>query len=1036
MFKYLILLIFLLLGRFSSFAQQYYFESFSVEQGLSQASISSILEDKLGNLWFATESGGLNKYDGTEFTHFYASNGLPDESIKCLFEDSKGRIWVGTENGGACFIENNKITVIDINKGLSDNNINAIAESSKGEIWIGTENNGLTIYSEKGTLQLGKMNGLLSDEITALLKDDKGNMYVGTRKGLNVFSKASHEKAIEILHFHDYFINCITKDHKNAVWIGSNKGLFCIDEGEILDKNIFSNKLHSISSIYIDYHSDFWLGTANGLFKTSFDSTKQTTLFNEQNGLSNNNIKCIAQDQSGAIWIGTKFGGVNKFIGEKFTSLDMRDGLAAQIITALCVLPDSSIAYGSFSNGVTIKNGKQKLYLNQIELSNFPINALSIDKQNKLWIGTDGNGLFYYENGKLNSYNEHMSANEINCLFTDSKGNVWIGTKHRGIKAIYYQKNNLVFSEVSSLNKFENATVFSFCEDHTGNIWVTTDKGIIQIRNKEKLEQDQLVFTFHNHLDFVGNAFVISSFADYSKEKIWFGTQGKGIFFFHKNKFYPFPNNMALSDLMINSICGNHDELWLGTDKNIKMISLSNFNIQTFSFNEGFEGVQCNRGAVVKDNKGNIWLGTIHGAYKINISETSLIPTDFSPALQLTSVQYNFSDFNWRPYCDSLIGFYKIPNRLELPYHINHLTFHFKGIGHIHPDAIEYKFQLVGHDEQFSPPSKKNEITYTNLKPGEYVFLVYSRLKGGKWNEQAVSIKIVIHAPFWETWWFRFLSLLMIVGLVIMFYKWRTQQLKREKNKLEEIVKERTMDLALEKQKSEQLLQNILPEEIAEELKISGVAKTKLYPHASVMFTDFKGFTTLSGQLTPEVLVQELNNIFVQFDSITDLYRLEKIKTIGDAYMCAGGIPVENKTHAIDCVLAGLEFIRFINSFETNIGHAWEIRVGIHSGPLIAGVVGKKKFAYDIWGDSVNIASRMEANSEPGKLNISQSTYELVKEYFVCEARGELHVKNKGDMAMFFVLRLKAEFSADKEGYKANEKLVRIISDTSTSSNH
>ena len=1020
MFRYLILLISLFYARFSCQAQQYYFERFSVEQGLSQASISYILEDKMGNLWFATESGGLNKFDGFEFSHYYTSNGLPDENIKCLYEDSRNRIWVGTENGGVCVIENNKISVFNMNNGLSDNNINAIAEGKSGEIWIGTENNGLNIINEKGIQQLNKLNGILSDEVTALAKDNKGNMYVGTRKGVNLFYSTSNEKCIEISELHDHFINCLIADEKSTIWAGSNKGLYALIENKIIDKNSSIPNTLNINNIFIDHQRTFWLGTSHGLYKTSLDSNENFVCFTEQNGLS-------TQDQSGAIWIGTKFGGVNKFIGEKFTSLDTKEGLSAQIITSICVLPDSSIAFGTFSKGITLMKGNHKKYINYPELLGFPINALTIDKNNKLWIGTDGNGLFYYEKGKLNSYNEHISVNEINCVFVDSKNQIWIGTKHRGIKAILYKGNTMEFNEVFSLAKFENSTIFSICEDSDGDIWCTSDHGIIQVKNKSKLESDQLTFVLHEHKNITGNAFVISSFADKKNDKIWFGTQGKGIFFYHKNKFSAYPNNIALSDLIINSIGSQQNELWLGTNKNIKKISLSNFNIQTFSFNDGFEGIQCNRGAAANDHEGNLWLGTIQGAYKIKATEIPLTPDDFSPKLHLTSIKYNFGDFNWKPYCDSLVGFYNIPNRLELPYKLNHLTFQFKGIGHIHPEAIEYKFQLVGYDDQISPPTKKNEITYTHLDAGEYVFLVYSRLKGGKWNETPVSINVTILAPFWETWWFRGMSLAILISLIFLFFKWRTKKLINEKNKLEAVIKERTHDLALEKGKSELLLHNILPEEIAKELKELGVAKTKLYSSATIMFTDFKGFTALSGQLTPDVLVEELNNIFVHFDGITDEHRLEKIKTIGDAYMCAGGIPIENNTHAIDCILAGLKFIRFINSFETKIGHSWEIRVGVHTGQIIAGVVGKKKFAYDIWGDAVNIASRMESNSEPGRLNISSATYEMIKDYFVCESRGELHVKNKGDMAMYFVVRLKEQFSADQDGLIANDVLMQHI---------
>ncbi len=210
-----------------------------------------------------------------------------------------------------------------------------------------------------------------------------------------------------------------------------------------------------------------------------------------------------------------------------------------------------------------------------------------------------------------------------------------------------------------------------------------------------------------------------------------------------------------------------------------------------------------------------------------------------------------------------------------------------------------------------------------------------------------------------------------------------------------------------EKDRSENLLLNILPHETAEELKTHGEAKARRYEMVSIIFTDFKGFTALSSNLSPEELVKEIHHCYKAFDDIVTRHGIEKIKTIGDAYMAAGGLPVPNETHALDVLRAAIEIRDFMADLRTERQEKnqpyFDIRIGIHSGPVVAGIVGTKKFAYDIWGDTVNIASRMESNSEPGKINISATTYELIKDLFVCTPRGAINVKGGGDKIMYFV---------------------------------
>ena len=240
------------------------------------------------------------------------------------------------------------------------------------------------------------------------------------------------------------------------------------------------------------------------------------------------------------------------------------------------------------------------------------------------------------------------------------------------------------------------------------------------------------------------------------------------------------------------------------------------------------------------------------------------------------------------------------------------------------------------------------------------------------------------------------------------------EELKEYNEQLEEKVFLRTKEIEKQKEiieaaklQSDSLLLNILPGEIADELKKFGKSYARKHDQVSVLFADIKGFTSIAEKLTPVKLVTQLDEVFGAFDNIIAKHGMEKIKTIGDAYMCACGLPLADNENAIKSVNAALDMQQFIKEFGAankiqNLP-VFEIRIGIHTGPLVAGVVGLKKFAYDIWGDAVNLASQMEQHSEPGKVNISGETYALVKNSFNCTYRGKIETKSKGEVDMYFV---------------------------------
>lgn len=260
-------------------------------------------------------------------------------------------------------------------------------------------------------------------------------------------------------------------------------------------------------------------------------------------------------------------------------------------------------------------------------------------------------------------------------------------------------------------------------------------------------------------------------------------------------------------------------------------------------------------------------------------------------------------------------------------------------------------------------------------------------------------------------------GLIVSAMTVVAYFVWHESNLAAEK-------------LDDEREKADDLLLNILPREIADELKSTGRSLPRSFASASVLFTDFVGFTQIAEKLTPAELVKELDHCFSFFDSVISRHNLEKIKTIGDSYMAAGGIPEANHTHLLDCILAALEIRTFMEqlkeSREAQGLEYWQLRIGINTGPLVAGIVGNSKFIYDCWGDSVNTASRMESSGAPGRINLSAQAHEQAKYFFECEDRGFVQAKRKGELAMFFVNRLKPQFSADASGTIPNDAFQRF----------
>lgn len=717
-----------------------------------------------------------------------------------------------------------------------------------------------------------------------------------------------------------------------------------------------------INDMLLDKNGNKWFGTRSGVFM--YDG-KSFIHFTSKEGLSNDYITSLLQDTNGNIWFGTFAGGISKYDGKCFTNYTEKEGLPGNYIYCLLQDKKGKIWMGS-DNGVGKYDGSSFSRVWSMEkFGKAVVLCMFQDSQQNIWFGTNGDGAFKYDGEFLTHFTqkEGLSDNAVIRILQDKNGYIWFGTLGGVTK--YDGKNFEHFTEKEGLC---GNRVLGMLRDKMGNLWFGTNNGLSELSQRvlEKINRLSL------------------------KKTVGYEQEQQVLF-------------------------------------------------KNYAYEDGFLGIQCT-GGMCEDNVGTIWLGTTD---RLTFFHPEFFDDDsIPPDIKLKGVQLFGENIPWLDLghkqdtiltlsngvqvgsfkFDSLSRWYEIPEGLNLAYNNNYVTFNYIGITTNRPKKVKYKYKLDGIDENWSTLTSSTEAPYANLPSGTYTFRVKARNGDGYWSGEA-SYTFTIRPPWWKTWWAYTAYVLLVLGGFALYLRWRTASLRARQKALEQTVEERTAEVVAEKKevekqkdeavrqynRSEELLLNILPSEVAEELKAKGSAEAKTFDDVTVLFTDFKGFTNISERLSAKELVAEIDYCFKGFDGIMEKYNIEKIKTIGDSYMAAGGLPVKNKTHAWDVVEAAIEIRDFMAAHarqrKAEGKEVFEIRIGIHTGPVVAGIVGVKKFAYDIWGDTVNTASRMESSGEPGKVNISAATYELVKDKFDCTYRGKVEAKKKGMIDMYFAER-------------------------------
>lgn len=374
--------------------------------------------------------------------------------------------------------------------------------------------------------------------------------------------------------------------------------------------------------------------------------------------------------------------------------------------------------------------------------------------------------------------------------------------------------------------------------------------------------------------------------------------------------------------------------------------------------------------------------------------------------------------------------YFRVPMRLalnDIPFNKRNLRIELSSTNYL-DNKVKYQYLLSGEDKIWSEWSNNSYIIFNNLHEGLYELKI--RSKDYLNDTSAVTTLIFrVTPPFYRTWWAYLIYI--IVGGILLFIGYKSYLLNihnaqgriQKRNNLEAgeqvPIIFNNVDPASSNKKYD-FFSNI------DEEKNKDKTRWDKYEMVTVLFSDIQGFTKIAESMNPELLIDELDRFFFHFDSVVEKYSIEKIKTIGDAYMAAGGIPKKSITNPIEVVLAALEMQNYMKQLKKTKIDIWDLRIGIHSGPVIAGIIGHKKRSFDIWGDTVNTASRMESTGEAGKVNISSETYKLVKDYFICEYRGRLPVKYKGNIDMYFVKGLRPELSINLVGLPNRKFFLKL----------
>ena len=771
-------------------AQTYYFDNYSVKQGLSQSTVRITFQDSEGYVWLGTQSG-VSRFDGVNFINYNVNDGLAGNSVKSIVEDSTGALWLGHSGGGISRYADDTFQVIQPDTFKITSDVTSIVRDDNGNIWFATEKNGA--FRMTNAEDATKTNNFysyhgeegLSDRVFQIHQGNNNELYFITDAGIKMYeNEVDSFRPLGLENQPTYFQNtAIYQDSKGNIWIGTyNGGLYKYITKEkkfkVFDvRDGLANNF--ISCITENREGDIWVGTWGGGISRFKGNTIKN--FNTENGLHDLKIFSITEDREGNMLIGTSENGLDIFKGEEFVSYSVENGLPSELVWAITQDNFGDIWIGTNLGIAILSPGKAKdeqfriMNLEKDLISHNDIRHLENDRYGNIWVGTWGGGAMRFNN-MVSNRREFVAAISgsvqrgiVTAMEIDRYGNVWVGSLDGLFKYNPKLRQIKRYSQVDGLSGFDISCIYA---DDDGVIWVgSRGKGLNKIVGKDITQVN------------VGGDITINALIKDEVGQLWIGTDGQGLLVCdpNGNKVAEFTTKDGLLGDLITLLEMDKDgNIWMGTNNGVNKFNVEEEKIYSYTEKNGFIGIESKNNASFRDRDGNLWFGTVNGVMKYSPDKAR--NNNMESLTHITNLKVNLNDV-------------KMVDGMDFDYEQNSIYFNFNSIYLTNSSSIRYLYKLDGLDEKWSLPTKVNFANYPALPPGDYTFKVKAVNSSGIWNEEPASFSFTIRPPFWQTWWFYLICLAVLSGGIFYYIQWREQNLRREKKILEDKVEERTAEV-------------------------------------------------------------------------------------------------------------------------------------------------------------------------------------------------------------------------------------------------
>ncbi len=791
---------FLLLCALAS-AQIYYFDNYSVSEGLAQSKVFAIIQDRNDYIWLGTD-GGVSRFDGVNFENFTSEDGLAINGVRTIFEDSLGMIWFGHTGGGITRYDGREFEIFSEASMFINSDVTAINQDHEGRIWITTAQSGaLHIWNPEaasaGDFKFEQYKGgRLSDRVFGLFIAPDSTLYFITDIGVQRKHPRSEEFEKFFIRGMGYFqVTSFLEDRQGNSWFGTyNDGLYRYDpETEALDfYNTRNGLAHNfVSALFEDSRGNIWVGTWGGGITRIRDGKLKT--FDTENGLQDLKIWSVIEDEEGNILIGTNENGLSIFKGEQFVSFSKKNGLVNDQVWAVLQDKSGNFWFGT-NEGISIyKPGNPPgRKFSHLKAGSFAtgnqVRFLKEDRQGHIWIGTYGNGTFEYDpaqgschySPRINSYNRQQI---VTAMEIDRENNLWVGTTD-GL--IYFDIDRRQVQYLTQVHGLAGTDISALFADSKGTVWVgSKGRGITTIVGDSisplRLESE----------------FTPNCFAEDSEGRIWTGTEGQGLFIIEDRRLVGQLSRQdgLLANLITLVNVDQDNNVFIGTNQGLNKYVVGENKIYTYMEKNGFVGIETKNNASFRDREGKIWFGTVAGVIRYDPGKERI--SGIEPLTHITRMRVNLEDRDMVP-------------GMKMGYQENSIIFDFNSICLTNPDAVLYQYKLEGADVDWLPPVEQTTATYPALRPGRYVFQLKARNSEGRWNEIPVSYAFQIKPPFYATWWFILICVFLGTLAILTYITMRTRKLRRENQILEEKVRHRTAQVVAQKEELAQKNKDIM----------------------------------------------------------------------------------------------------------------------------------------------------------------------------------------------------------------------------------